>query len=164
MFEKQIRIAVLISFASIQFSPAYAEPDAKSTVEVNQSGQCAQPEGSGGTKKHGMRGMRVFEKVRNLSSLTADQKEKIDSILTSYRQELRPLREQIMTLHQQIQGAGPDADDQAGTAAKTRLAELKPLIKQKSRQAWMQIKDVLSSQQLEELNKGRPGVQPTSTD
>ena len=77
MFEKQILTAVLISFASIQFSPAYAEPDAKSTAEVNQSGQCAQPEGSGGTKKHGMHGMRVLEKVRNLSSLTADQKEEL---------------------------------------------------------------------------------------
>jgi len=166
MFDKPFLTVTLSAFVSLSVSPAFAGTSANDSQSADaQPAQTAEPGVRVGQKQHGMRGMRSLERIRNLSSLTPEQKQKIDGIMSAFREEIRPLRQKAVALHQQIQSAAPD--DKAGAAAQASLDELKPLIKQKSKEAINQVKQVLTAQQIDELRSGGqgslPGKQPESS-
>src|SRR5262249_36936655 len=148
MFEKQFLTLSVATLASFSLSPVFAQTVADdsqtSDVKPVQSTETDVKVGPGKRGKLGKRGMHGFERIRNISSLSDEQKQKIDGVVTAYREGIQPLKQKAKALRQQIESAG--ADDKASAAAQADLDELKPQIKDKTKAAWQQVKQILTAQ------------------
>ncbi len=179
-----ILIAAL-SFCSLTCSltPALAQaPEAAATDSVASKSTCSSgacDAKSGGAAslgkrmhkgKHGARAksgahqgraMAAVKAIKSLPSLTADQSKQIDTILSAFKEEIKPLRLQAKALREQGKAA-PEGG--AESTSKAQLTEIKQQFRSKAKETMQKVLAVLTPEQRVELKAKRKAQAPAKAE
>ncbi len=108
-----------------------------------------------GTHRKGA--MAAVRAIKALPSLTPEQSQKVDAVLTAFKQEMKPLRQQAQALRGQGKSAskaGPDSP------AKAQLTEIKREFRSKAKEAMQKLLAILTPEQRTQLKSMRSSVAP----
>lgn len=119
--------------------------------------------------------MSRLKAIKSLESLTADQTQQMDAILESFRQEAKPLRDQLIALRKS--NSAPKLTDgksmELKTAAtskstdnqenQTQVQEIRQQLKTKARDAMQKVFALLTPEQKEQLRSQSQITKPSRT-
>ncbi|MBX9772171.1 MAG: hypothetical protein K2X29_12415 [Candidatus Obscuribacterales bacterium] len=114
--------------------------------------------------------MPDFKSIWALPSLTDEQRDEIKSLMLANEQEAKPLKDELNSIQESVLGGGQLSPEQmreasqyimsggampstSGSESKVlnRVNELKDQLKEKSNQLWQQIKNVLTVEQISQV-------------
>lgn len=114
--------------------------------------------------------MPDFQSIWALPSLTDEQRDEIKSLMLANEQEAKPLKDELNSIQESVLGGGQLSPEQmreasqyimsggampgtSGSESKVlnRVNELKDQLKEKSNQLWQQIKNVLTVEQISQV-------------
>ncbi len=114
--------------------------------------------------------MPDFKSIWGLSSLTDEQREELKSLMLTFQDEAKPLRDELNSIRETALGGGSLSPEQMQAASQhimsgggmpstspaeskvlNRVQELKDQLKEKRNQLWQQIKNVLTAEQISQV-------------
>ena len=101
--------------------------------------------------------MSAVKAIKSLPSLTSDQSKQIDTILSAFKEEIKPLRLQVKELKGKVKAAPETAPDSASQA---QLTDIKKEFRSKAKETMKKVLAVLTPEQLVQLKALRKSANP----
>lgn len=153
--------------STIQCADGTCQADSASTIgkrKGHHRGAGGRRQGFENAPGGGHGPMARIQAIKALPSLTPEQSQQVDSIVSAFKADVKPLKQQVQSLHAQVNPANQissgnatagSPEDAKVASARTQLQELRQQLKAKAKETMQKILAVLTPEQKQQLKQQR---------